>query len=69
MSTKLGKNMIAQVRYITYLSKLDLSYNSLTGCLSTFLPDPHPELPELNELRLSNTALNKDDLQHLSQII
>ena len=50
------------------LRKLDLSRNTLTGCLSSFLPDPHPGLPELYELNLRGTGLNKDDLQHLSHI-
>ena len=47
---------------------LDLSQNTLTGCLSTFAPDPHPGLPELQWLHLKSTSLNKDDLQHLLSI-
>ena len=50
------------------LRELDLSRNTLTGCLSSFLPDPHPGLPELEKLNLRDTGLNKDDLQHLSHI-
>ena len=68
MSTNLCKNLIGQVGYITHLSKLDLSHNTLTGCLSSFLPDPHPGLPELWRLNLRNTALNKGDLQYLLSI-
>ena len=68
MSTNLSKNVMGQLRYITHLSKLNLSRNTLTGCLSRFLSDSHHGLPELSFLRLDNTALNKDDLQHLSNI-
>ena len=68
MSTKLNKNVIDQVRYITHLSKLNLSDNILTGCLCNFLPDLHPGLPELHELNLRNTRLNYDDVQHLLSI-
>ena len=60
--------MMGQIRYITHLSKLDLSHNTLTGCLSTFLLDPHSGLPELEKLNLSGTALNKEDLKHLFSI-
>ena len=69
MSTKLSKNVIGQLGYITHLSKLVLSGNILTGCLTNFLPDPHPGLPKLWKLDLSQTALNKEDLQHLSHLI
>ena len=48
---------------------LRLSHYTLTGCMSSFLPDPYPGLPELTELWLPNTSLNKDDLQHLLKII
>ena len=41
---------------------------TLTDCLSGFPSDPHPGLPELEELYLEDTALNKEDLQHLSHI-
>ena len=51
------------------LKDLDLSYSILTGCLSSFLPDPHVVLPELNKLDLRGTGLNKKDLQHLFSII
>ena len=65
MRTNLSKNVIGQLTNITHLSKLDLSNNTLTGCLTSFLPDPHPELPELEHLHLVDTALNKEDLCHL----
>ena len=51
-----------------HLTELNLSRNILTGCLSSFIPDPHPGLPELKVLKLYDTALNKDDLQHLLSI-
>ena len=69
MSIELNKNLIGQLRYITQLSELDLSYNTLTGCISCFVPDDHPGLPELKNLILMSTALNKGDLHHLLNII
>ena len=69
MSTNMGQNVISQLRYMTHLSELDLSYNTLTGCLTSFLLDPHPGLPELEELNLISTALNQDDLHHVLNII
>ena len=72
-STDLNKDDLQHLLSITYklpkLHKLDLSHNTLTGCLSSFLSDPHPGLPELEYLVFESTALNKKDLQHLSHII
>ena len=69
MSVTLCKNVIGQLRHISRLSYLDLSGNTLTGCLTNFLPDPHPGIPELKEIHLSGTALDKEDLQHLTHLI
>ena len=60
---------IIQLNKLPQLCSLDLSDNTLTGFLSSFLPDPHPGLPQLAKLHLSHTELNKDDLQHLFSII
>ena len=51
-----------------HLNRLNVSHNTLTGCLSSFVPDPHPGLPQLEFIGLVDTALNKDDLQHLLSI-
>ena len=51
------------------LFHLNLSQNTLTGCLSSFLPDAHPGLPQLGCLYLKGTALNKDDLHHLKHLL
>ena len=59
---------ILQRNKLLKLQVLDLSYNTLAGCLSNFIQDPHHGLPELFQLNLDSTALNKDDLQHLSYI-
>ena len=40
------------------LCSIEITFSPLTGCLSSFLPDPHPGLPELNTLNLQRTALN-----------
>ena len=60
---------ITQSNKLPNLQELNLSYNTLTGCLSCFLPDPHPGLPQLQKLNLYYTELNKDDLQHLTHLI
>ena len=60
---------ITQSKKLPKLRKLDLSEYTLRGMLSSFLPDPHQRLPELQVLYLSRTSLNKDDLQHLSHLI
>ena len=71
-STSLNKEDLCHLLSIAYklpaLRILDLSRNTLTGCLSSCLPDPHPGLPELRELNLERTSLNKEDLQHISNI-
>ena len=53
------------------LTDLDLSHNTLTGCLSSFLPDPDPHkgLQFLDSLSLQCTELDKVDFKHLSSII
>ena len=72
--TSLNKDDLQHLFNIIELNKLPklqllyLSHNTLTGCLSSFLADSHTRLPELNELKLDNTGLNKDDLQHLLSI-
>ena len=51
------------------LETLDLSVNTLTGCLSSFLSDPYPGLTSLGWLYLKQTTLNKPDIQHLNHLI
>ena len=73
-STQLNKEDLHHLSYITQHNKLpllrclNLSGNTLTGCLSSVIPDPHPGLPELESLDLCKTKLNKEDLHHLSYI-
>ena len=74
-NTELNKEDLQHLSHITQYNKLpslqclDLSFHTLTGCLTSFLPDPHPGLPELEELELNSTALNKEDLEHLTRVI
>ena len=73
-NNQLNKEVLQHISMITdnmkspKLRVLDLSGKSLTGCLSSFLPDPPRGLPKLKELNLRHAPLNKDDLQHLSNI-
>ena len=72
-STSLNKEDLYHLSSIAHklpkLQELDLSHNTLKGCLSSFLPNPYPGLPELKSLYLSKSKLNKDDLQHLTHLI
>ena len=52
-----------------HLRRLELSTNTLTGCLSSFLSDPNPGLTSLRRLYLKQTALNKSDIRHLTHLI
>ena len=73
-STKVNKRDLQCISKITQSNKLpklkilDLSHNILTECLSSFLQDPHPGLPELKEINLCDTSLSKKDLQELFHI-
>ena len=70
--TSLNKEDLEHLLSITHklpnLQKMDLSESIVTGYLSTFLSDPCPGLPELEEINLRYTALNMEDLQQLSHI-
>ena len=59
---------ITQGNNFTKLQQLNLSWNTLTGCLYIILSDPYPGLPELQRLKLRGTGLNKVDLQYLLSI-
>ena len=60
---------ITKLNKLPTLWKLDLSHNTLTGYLSNLLPDSHQGLTELRRLYLQSTALNEEDLQHLTNIM
>ena len=51
------------------LIELWLPGNTLTGCLQNFLADDDSSLPSLQELFLSYTRLNAQDLLHLGRLI
>ena len=51
------------------LLNLWLPGNTLTGSLSSFIPDQHAGLPSLQEFFLNYTTLNKRDLLHLAHLI
>ena len=52
-----------------HLSYLNLSGNTLIGCLFCFLSDPNSRLTCLEYLNLKCTTMNKTNVQHLSQLI
>ena len=68
LPTETLSHLIQQINGCSALRVLDLSYTTINGCLYSFLPDPHPGLPDLCELDLMYTGLNKDDMQHLLSI-
>ena len=47
MSADLCRSICHQLNELLNLEKINLSGNTLTGCLSSFVPDPHPGLPQL----------------------
>ena len=51
------------------LLSLYLNGNTITGCLSSFLSDPHPGLTSLESLDLCSTSLNKADIRYLVHLI
>ena len=65
LSIQTLRHLVQQINGCDALRVLNISRTILIGCISGFLPEPHPGLPELKELHLTDTALNKDDLQHL----
>ena len=69
MSADLCRSICHQLNELLNLEYIDLSHNTLTGCLSSFLPDPHPGLPQLNWLRLNETALNLMELNHITNLM
>ena len=52
-----------------HLRNLNLSKNTLTGSLPSFLSEPNAQLTTLCRLNLEQTALNKSDIQHLTHLI
>ena len=61
--------LLAALSTCKHLTVLGLSGNSLTGCLSSFLPDPHPGLHSLGWLHVDSAALNREDVLHITHLI
>ena len=51
------------------LNRLNISGNSIQGCLNWFLSQSHEGLHSLQELTISKTGLNRDDLLHLTELL
>ena len=51
------------------LVRLNLSSNSIQGCLNYFSPHPKGGFHSLQELCLNETRLDKDDVLHLTQLL
>ena len=61
--------LLTALSNFNYLQQLDLSGNTLTGCLPNFIPQSFAAFASLEQLFLSGTSLNIDDLKHLISLI
>ena len=68
MSPELLKS-ICQLTSVVKLKKLDLRYNTLTGCLHHLLSEPRQGLQSLEQLNLNRTKLNKKDIEALTRAV
>ena len=68
MSPELLKS-ICQLTSVVKLKELDLSWNTLTGCLHHLLSEPHQGLQSLVRLNLGKTELNKNDIEALTRAL
>ena len=66
MPTDACRHLLSALGSCRQLSNLWLPGNTLTGSLSSFIPEQHAGLHSLEELFLNYTALNKRDLLHLT---
>ena len=62
-------NSICQLTSVMKLKELDLSGNTLTGCLHQLLSKPRQGLQSLEELDLNYTELNKNDIEVLTRAV
>ena len=69
LPVKVCKPLLLVLGRCRNLTELWLPGNTLTGCLHKFLADRDSTLPSLQELFLSYTKLNAQDLWHLDQLI
>ena len=69
MPTDVSAELLRSLASCQQLRYLDLSGNNLAGGLLNFLPDPHQGLLYLARLELNDTSLNKEDVQHLKNLI
>ena len=51
------------------LTTLNITANSIQGCLNWFLSHPHEGLHSLDKLFLNSTKLNNEDMSHVVQLI
>ncbi len=59
-----------QAGKLPQLKKLNLKWNTLTGCLKDLFGGPdHPGFPSLENLDLWNTHLNQEDVESLSEAV
>ena len=69
MPRNMCSEFLRSITYFSHISNLDFSGNNLEGCLSNFLSDSESSMPRLTWLSLQDTAMNKDDINHISHII
>ena len=68
LPTDACRRVFHQINRYSDLRSIEITDSPLTGCLSSFLSNPHPGLPKLYKLKLNRTSLNKEDVQHLLSI-
>ena len=71
-STHMSPEMLKSFGQLTSavnLNDLDLSFNTLTGCLHHLLSEPHQGLLSLDKLNLRLTKLNNHDIKSLTHAV
>ena len=63
------RDIIKHLSRCKELKILNLSGNTLSGCLPNFLKDPYPGLALLRTVKLNECELNRDDIVHMTSLV
>ena len=66
---KIWPKLFQSLSCCKHLKNMYLSENTVTGSLSSFVPESSPGLPSLKCLQLMSSAVSKEDVQHLTHLI